>query len=250
MDNVNILIIEDTIAESDALVQVLTANNYKVVAVAKTYKEALAAFYASDIKIDLVIIDIFLNGTPDGITFAETINAVPGATKPFVFLTSSIDRQIFERAKLTQPFSYLIKPFNEFEILYAIEMAVEKFYAQNDVFLSGEEDTVISSEYLFIKKGKGLKKVQITEIIYIEVEEKYCNIITEKEKFVILISLVKILDLLNNTNFCRTHRNFIINTEKIIEIIPADNLILLSGNHKATLSDKYKDLIKKVRTLT
>ncbi len=250
MDNVNILIIEDTAVESDRLVQVLAKNNYKVVGIAKTYKEALAAFYTSDVKIDIVIIDIFLNGIPDGITFAETIHAVPGETKPFVFLTSSTDRQIFERAKLTQPFSYLIKPFNEFEILYAIEMAVEKFYVQNDVFLSGEEDTVISSEYLFIKKGKGLKKVHISEIIYIEVEEKYCNIITEKERFVILISLVKILDLLNNTNFCRTHRNFIVNTEKIIEIIPADNLILLSGNYKATLSDKYKDLIKKVRTLT
>jgi len=249
MDNVNILIIEDTVAESDALIKVLKANDYNVVAIAKTYKEALQVFYSPAVKIDIVIIDIFLNGIPDGITFAETINIIPGATRPFVFLTSSTDRQIFERAKLTQPFSYLIKPFNEFEILYAIEMAVEKFHAQNDVFLSGEEDTVISSEYLFIKKGKGLKKVQITEIIYIEVEEKYCNIITEKEKFVILISLVKILELLDSSKFCRTHRNFIVNTEKIIEIVPSDNLILLSGNHKATLSDTYKDIIKKIRTL-
>jgi FixJ family two-component response regulator len=49
-----------------------------------------------------------------------------------VFLTSSNDRQIFERAKLTRPFSFLMKPFNELEILYAIEMAVEKFHNQND----------------------------------------------------------------------------------------------------------------------
>ncbi|PHS10340.1 MAG: DNA-binding response regulator [Kordia sp.] len=247
MDNVNVLIIEDTKAESDALVKVLEANNYNIVGVATSYKDALDLFYNN--KVDVVVIDIFLNGNPDGITFAETINVVPDAARPFVFLTSSTDRKIFERAKLTQPFSFLMKPFNELEILYAIEMAVEKFYAQNDVFLSDEEDTVISKEYLFIKKGKSLKKVHLKEIIFIEVEEKYCNIITEKEKFVILISLTKILDLLDNVMFCRTHRNFIVNTEKILEIVPSDNLILLSGGHKATLSDTYKTIIKKIRTL-
>lgn len=247
MDNINVLIIEDTPSESDALTKVLNENNYNIVGLATNLKEALTIFYNN--KVDIAIVDIFLNGSPDGIAFAETINIVPNASKPFVFLTSSTDRQIFERAKLTKPFSYLMKPFNELELLYALELAVEKFYAQNDVFLSDEEDTVISEEYLYIKKGKSLKKVLITEIIYIEVEEKYCNIVTEKEKFVILISLTKILELLDQAIFSRTHRNFIVNTQKITEIIPSDNLILLNGGHKVTLSEKYKDIIKKVRTL-
>ncbi|NHN27861.1 response regulator transcription factor [Flavobacterium jejuense] len=247
MDNINVLIIEDTPSESEALTKVLEANNYNVVGLATNHKEALTLFYNN--KVDIAIVDIFLNGSPDGIAFAETINVVPNASKPFVFLTSSTDRQIFERAKLTKPFSYLMKPFNELELLYALELAVEKFYAQNDVFLSEEENTVISEEYLFIKKGKSLKKVLIADIIYIEVEEKYCNIITEKEKFVILISLTKILELLDDTIFARTHRNYIVNTQKITEIIPRDNLIILTGEHKATLSEKYKDIIKKIRTL-
>ncbi len=247
MDNVNVFIIEDTPAESDRLIKVLEANNYVITGVARNFKEALTKFY--QVKVDIVIIDIFLDGVADGISFAETISIVPEATKPFVFLTSSTDRQIFERAKLTQPFNYLMKPFNELEVLYAIEMAVEKFYDQNDVFLDEEEDTVISSDYLFIKKGKSLKKVLLSDIIYIEVEEKYCNIITEKEKFVILISLTKILKLLDSSIFCRTHRNFIVNMEKILEIVPSDNLILLQGDHHVTLSERYKDIIKKVRTL-
>lgn len=247
MDQIKVLIVEDTPSESQALAKSLKENNYAVVGIATSCKEALTIFYST--KVDIVILDIFLNGSPDGIVFAETINIVPDAAKPVVFLTSSTDRQIFERAKLTQPFSYLVKPFNELEILYAIETAVEKFYKQTDVFLNEEEDTIIGSEYLFIKKGKSLKKVLIADIIYVEVEEKYCNIITEKDKFVILISLKKIFDLLDSSSFCRTHRNYIVNTEKILEIIPADNLILLAGNHKATLSEKYKDIIKKIRTL-
>lgn len=247
MENVNVLIVEDTTAESDKLVAMLQQYDFTIVAVAKTLKDALTTFYTE--KVDIAIIDIFLEERPDGIAFAETINAVPNAAKPFIFLTSSVDRSIFERAKLTHPFSYLIKPFNELEILYAIETALEKFYNQEDSFSTEDENTIISTEHLFIKKGKSLKKVHIDEIIYIEVEEKYCNIITEKEKFVILISLVKILELLNPTNFYRTHRNFIVNLEKVEEIVPSDNLILLSGNHKATLSDTYKDIIKKFRTL-
>lgn len=247
MHKVNVLIIEDTASERDALVAVLEQHNYHISGIASSFKEALELYYKE--AIDIVIIDIFLNGHPEGITFAETINLKPGKSKPFVFLTSSTDRKIFERAKLTQPFSYLIKPFNELEILYAIETAVEKFNDQQDVFFNEEEDTVISQENLFIKKGKSLKKVLIKDIIYIEVEEKYCNIITAKEKFVILISLTKIFKLLDNTIFYRTHRNYIVNIHKIEEIILSENLIMLEGKHHVTLSDTYKDILKKVRTL-
>jgi two-component system LytT family response regulator len=248
MDNINILIIEDTPEQSDALIKVLLENNYTVVGVARNFTDALKLFYAN--TIDIIIIDVFLDGKPDGITFAESINIIPNASKPFVFLTSSQDRQIFERAKLTKPFSFLMKPFNELEILYAIEMAVEKFYEQNNVFLTEEQDTVISNDFLFIKKKNSLKKVALQDILYIEVEERYCNIITEKEKFVILISLTKISALLDPAKFIRTHRNTIVNSDKIEEIILADNLIILQGNHKINLSDTYKDFIKKMNILS
>ncbi|OIV42836.1 LytR/AlgR family response regulator transcription factor [Flavobacterium johnsoniae] len=248
MDNINVLIIEDTPEQSDALVKVLLQNNYNVAGVAKNFTDALKLFYET--PVDVIIIDVFLDGKPDGITFAESINIIPQASKPFVFLTSSQDRQIFERAKLTKPFSFLMKPFNELEILYAIEMAVEKFYEQTNVFLSEEQNTVISNDSLFIKKKNSLKKVALEDILYIEVEERYCNIITEKEKFVILISLTKISELLDKSKFIKTHRNTIVNTNKIEEIFLTDNLIILKGNHRINLSDTYKDFIKNINILS
>lgn len=248
MDNINVLIIEDTPEQSDALVKVLLQNNYNVAGVAKNFTDALKLFYET--SVDVIIIDVFLEGKPDGITFAESINIIPQASKPFVFLTSSQDRQIFERAKLTKPFSFLMKPFNELEILYAIEMAVEKFYEQTNVFLSEEQNTVISNDSLFIKKKNSLKKVALEDILYIEVEERYCNIITEKEKFVILISLTKISELLDKSKFIKTHRNTIVNTDKIEEIFLTDNLIILKGNHRINLSDTYKDFIKNMNILS
>lgn len=248
MDNINVLIIEDTPEQSEALSKVLLDNKYNIVGVARSYVDALKLFYEH--PIDIIVIDVFLDGKPDGITFAETINIIPNASKPFVFLTSSQDRQIFERAKLTKPFSFLMKPFNELEILYALEMAVEKFYEQNNVFLSDDQDTVISSDFLFIKKKNALKKVAINDILYIEVEDRYCNIITEKEKFVILISLTKISAVLDTNKFIRTHRNTMVNSNKIEEIILADNLIVLKGGHKVNLSNTYKDFIKKMNILS
>lgn len=248
MDNINVLIIEDSQEQSNALSKVLLANNYNIVGVAQNYADALTLFYKS--PVDIIVIDVFLDGKPEGITFAETINIIPNASKPFVFLTSSQDRQIFERAKLTRPFSFLMKPFNELEILYALEMAVEKFYEQSNVFLSENQDTVISSDYMFIKKKNSLKKVSLKDILYIEVEDRYCNIITEKEKFVILISLTKISELLDKNKFIRTHRNYIVNSDSIEEIILADNLVILKGNHKVNLSDNYKDFVKKIKTLS
>ena len=247
MNNVSVLIIEDTPAESDALVKVLTENNYTIAGIARTFSEALSLFYQN--TADIVIIDVFLDGNPEGIAFAETISISPAASKPFVFLTSSNDRQIFERAKLTRPFSFLLKPFNELEILYALEIAVEKFYDQTDVFLSDDQDTVLSTDSLFIKKKNSLKKVLIDDIVYIEVEERYCNIITEQEKFVIMISLTKLSELLESSRFVRTHRNYIVNTDKIEEIMLNDNLVLLKGNHRVTLSDKHKDFLRKFNIL-
>jgi two-component system LytT family response regulator len=248
MDNINVLIIEDTPEQSDALSKVLLANKCNIVGVAKSYTEALKLFYEQ--PIDIIVIDVFLDGKPDGITFAETINIIPNASKPFVFLTSSQDRKIFERAKLTKPFSFLMKPFNELEILYALEMAVEKFYEQTNVFLSEDQDTVVSNDYLFIKKKNALKKVSLEDIIYIEVEDRYCNIITENEKFVILISLTKISALLDANKFIRTHRNIMVNSNKIEEIILTDNLVILKGNHRVNLSNTYKDFIKNINILS
>ncbi|MFT7901239.1 response regulator transcription factor [Tenacibaculum ascidiaceicola] len=241
MDNINILIIEDDQEVASELSTTLTQNEFNIVGIASTYKEALSLFYK--LTIDLVIIDIFLGENPEGITFAETISTVPNSLKPFVFLTSSKDRQIFERAKLTKPFRFLLKPFNELELLYAIEMAIEKFYNQTNVFAGKDEDTIIANEYLFIKKKSVLKKVKLQDIIYIEVENRYCNIVTEQEKFVIQISLGKINQHLDDKTFKQVHRKYIVNTEAIEEITTSKNSLLLKNQHLVYYSDKYKDLI-------
>jgi len=252
MEHLNILIVEDQPDQAKHYKEILENNGFNVVDVITNYRDAMAFILndpAYEQTVDLLILDILFDDQPDGLNIAEAIDVMPNKQKPFIFVTSSTGREIFDRAKLTKPYAYLVKPVNELELVYSIEQAIERFYGQPNALSTEDENAVVSHEYLFIKKGKSLKKVRITDIVYVEVEEKYCNIVTPKEKFVILISLVKILELLNSDTFCRTHRNFVVNTDKIVEIVPRDNLILLEGGFKATLSDKYKDIIKKIRTL-
>lgn len=247
MENLNILIIEDNEEVIEDLVSTLENYNYNIIDVARNYKDALISYYKN--SIDIVIIDIFLGDNPEGIAFAETISTVPNSLKPFLFLTSSKDRDIFERAKLTNPFRYLLKPFNEFELIYAIEMAIEKFYGQLNVFASKEEDTIIAHTYLFIKKKSILKKVKLSDIIYIEVENRYCNIITNKEKFVIQISLSKVHEYLIQDFFRQVHRKHIVNTNRIEEISLSKNTLLLQNNHLISFSDSYRTTIKELAIL-
>lgn len=242
---INILIVEDTPAESDALLAILDEQQFNVVGVARTHQEALSLFFSN--KVDLLVLDVFLNGNPDGIAFAETMNAMPDGAKPFVFLTSSTDRTIFDRAKLTKPFSFLMKPFNPLEVIYALEMAIEKFYGQEEVFESDEEDTVIGNEYFFIKKKNILKKVAVSDIVNIEVEERYCTIYSISDKFVVQISLAKIMDQLDPEVFIRTHRNCIVNRHCIEEIQSTDNLLLMNNGKLVPVSERYKDVFKHFR---
>ncbi|MFC0425380.1 LytR/AlgR family response regulator transcription factor [Chryseobacterium scophthalmum] len=240
MSKVNILIFEDLQEDAIQLSEVLLTNHYNVIGIAATFEQALN--YMHNEPVDILIIDIFIDNHPEGINLAQMINANPKTTKPFVFLTNSSDRRVFEKAKLTKPFSYLLKPFNELEILYAIEVAIEKFYEQTDT-ITISSNPVVANDYIFIKKGKSLKKVSIKDIIYIEVEERYCNVITESEKYLIQISLAKFLPFLESNQFIRTHRNYMVNPTKIIEVTLSENTILLQGNHIITLSNKYKDFL-------
>lgn len=245
MSAVNVMILEDHELEAEMLAEVLTDSGFHVHGVAATFSQALTM--VRDKEIDIVIIDVFLNGHPEGVTFAETICATPEINKPFVFLTSSKDRQIFERAKLTRPHAFLLKPFNELEVLYAIEMAIERFHRSEE----DSDETMMGEDHLFIKKNGTLKKVRFADVSHIEVEEKrYCNIYTPDERFVVLTSLSKMESLLKQHDFLRIHRNFLVNRSKITEIIPGENTVILEGGISVSMGDSYKRILKDFNTLS
>ncbi|UOB18325.1 LytR/AlgR family response regulator transcription factor [Abyssalbus ytuae] len=195
---------------------------------------------------DVAIIDIFINNKPEGISLAQTINnLIP--KKPVIFLTSSLDRTVFELAKYTEPSSYLIKPFNPIELQYAIELAFEEFFSQPAAF--SIKNAVTLQDYIFIKFNKTISKVNIQELIYVKAEANYCNLFTKDKKYLIKVSLQKLLHNTLQSLFIQVHRNYVVNINMIKHIYLQDNLLVMINNEKIVLSHRFKSRFLKTVNL-
>lgn len=117
-----ILIVEDDPLMADNLALHLEQAGYEVVG--QTDKGEDGIELTRSLNPDLVMMDIVLKGEMDGIEAAELISSQ--FDKPVLYLTGYDEQTLFERAKITSPFAYLLKPFNERELKLTIEVALER----------------------------------------------------------------------------------------------------------------------------
>lgn len=108
---------------------------YEVTGLASTGPEALEMIHKE--SPDLAIIDIVLKGAMDGIEVARKMRR--DFNIPFLYLTALSDPNTIERAKVTEPFGYIIKPFEQNELLAAIEMALYKHKMESKIRESEEK---------------------------------------------------------------------------------------------------------------
>ncbi len=117
-----ILVVEDEWTLAEGLRDTLEYLGYVVPAVAASGAEALAA--AERERPDLALMDIHLRGSMDGIEAAAILRR--RFNVPVVYLTGHSDDVTLRRAKETEPYGYLVKPFNEQELHSAVEIATHK----------------------------------------------------------------------------------------------------------------------------
>ena len=115
-----ILVVEDEAIVAMDLRDRLTQLGYQVAGAVATGEEAIAK--ANELRPDLVLMDIHLRSTMDGITAADEIRR--RSAIPVVYLTAHSDEATLQRAKVTEPFGYILKPFEDREIETTIEIAV------------------------------------------------------------------------------------------------------------------------------
>lgn len=127
MSNISILIIEDEMIIAMDIESKLKRLGYDVAGICVSSEEAID--YLSFNNPDLVLCDIMIDGTQDGIEVAERFK---DQNIPFVFLTSLADRPTLERAKKVVPYGYIVKPFTEKDILTTVEMALHKYASEID----------------------------------------------------------------------------------------------------------------------
>ncbi len=117
-----IFVVEDESIVAEHIRRSLQNMGYSVSSVASSGEKAIKE--VEEKVPDLVLMDIVLRGEMDGIETAKQIRS--RFNIPVVYLTAYSDEKILERAKITEPFGYVIKPFNERELRINIEIALYK----------------------------------------------------------------------------------------------------------------------------
>ena len=117
-----ILIVEDENIVAKDIQNTLKSLGYLVAGVAASGEEAIQK--TGETRPDLVLMDIMLRGYQDGVEAAQTILAQHNI--PVIYLTAYTDDKTLQRAKITEPYGYILKPFEERELHIAIEMAIHK----------------------------------------------------------------------------------------------------------------------------
>ncbi|MDZ7878877.1 MAG: response regulator [Saprospiraceae bacterium] len=258
MKSVKILIVEDQKIVARVLETMLTKWGYDVVDCATSSVEALSSFkkYAPD----LALVDINIEGAVDGIETVNQFNAIRAI--PVVYLTAEDDSSTVDRAKKTNPSAYLLKPFDERSLRISLEMAFNTFSnriippqyktvieKKNSNNLSANEvklgaDVILQIEdAIFIKQNYRFVKLNKSELLYLEADRNHTYIQTIQHRYIVRMTLTTVQERLNHDKLVRTHRSFVVNTQKIQEF--SESEIIINGKSLPFSSAYKEDFFKK-----
>lgn len=161
MTNARILIVEDEVFTADQEEKRLVELGYEVVGKVATGEDAIRL--AGEAKPDLVLMDIKLRGEMDGIAAAEEIKK--SFNIAVIYVTAFSDEDLLRRARVTEPFGYILKPFDSQELRSNIEMALYKRKAEDDVKRALDESerlnkVLLQREFRIKELSDQLKQLQ------------------------------------------------------------------------------------------
>ena len=246
MAQTNVLVVEDESIVSKDIQQSLKKLGYNVVGAASTGENAVAL--ALEAKPDIILMDIMLKGEMNGIEAATRIRAE--ANIPVIFLTAYADESTLTKAKVTQPYGYIIKPFKEIDIHTSIEMALYKHkkeaevLKERDLLFNLVEGQSGNKDILFVKSNSRMVKLRTSDIYYIEALKDYVVINTLNTRYTIHSTMKDIEAKLPDNDFMRVHRSFIVRIDKITAI-EQPNLILENDKKIIPIGGSYKDDLAK-----
>ena len=133
MTGIKVLIVEDEPLIAKNIGMYLNNNGYEVAGIAYDPDEAF--YQLKKQQPDFAILDINLESDKNGIDVAEYINK--NNFIPFIYLTSYSDKETIDKAKLTNPAGFIVKPFNEKTLYATIEIALANHAANSNKHVPG-----------------------------------------------------------------------------------------------------------------
>jgi len=238
----SVLVVEDEKIVSKDIQLSLKKLGYIIVGTADTGEGAIRE--ALEKKPDIVLMDIMLKGTMNGIEAATQIREKMNI--PVIYLTAYTDGSTLERAKKTEPYGYIIKPFKEVDIHTTIEMAIYKhakemeLIKERDMLYNIVEGSKEEQDHIFVKSNSRLVKLKISDIYFVEALKDYVVINTLEKRYTIHSTMKDIEAKLRGDKFMRIHRSYIINVDRIAAI-EQPNVILENDKKVIPIGGSYKD---------
>lgn len=188
-----------------------------------------AADFIAENSIDLIFLDIQM---PD-LSGIELTRAM--GKGPKVIFTTAYEKYALEGYKL-EAVDYLMKPFSYEEFIAAVNKARKLITLEQHASVNVEAN----SQFLFLKSDYKIRRINISDILYIEGMKDYVKVfIQNNPKPVLSLSSLKLLETkLPAEKFMRVHRSFIVNLEKIETI---DRSRIVFGKEYIPVGDQYKD---------
>jgi len=211
---IKILIVEDEVLIADYIKDILENNGCKNITMAHSVKEARDKM--RDWQPDIILMDINLEGNLEGISLSQEKNE----DAQIIFITGQTDSKTVEDALKISPQSYLTKPIREVDLLTAIKIIINKKQKQ----------------YVFVKDGYDDIKLKLNDIIYIQSDKNYLDIITTNTKFTIRNTLLDFSKELPSS-FKQIHRSIFVNSD-FIDKISSDELF--AKGYKLPISRNYR----------
>ena len=244
--NNTILIVEDEMIIAANISLQLTHLGYEVTGIIPRAEEVLP-----HIRLhvpDILLLDINLKGDIDGIQLAHLIQKE--FKIPIIYLTANADEAHFERAKETNPYAFISKPFKKLDLQRAIELTIIRIQNETETEKSNPIDNDIPfvlSDCIFVRSHNKMVKVCLNDILYIEAERNYCKIHCKDKEHLLVTTLKDLEEKLTSNNLLRIHRSFIVNLSHIDEIamshvVIAKKAIPLSAELKKQLLQRIQKI--------
>ncbi|MBL4586607.1 MAG: response regulator [Flavobacteriales bacterium] len=241
MAKTSILVVEDESIVAKDIENSLKKLGYTVPSVENTGEDAIDS--AGRYQPNLILMDIMLKGDISGIEAAAQIK--DRYQIPIIFLTAYADESTLSKAKVTEPYGYIIKPFKEIDLHTSIEMALYKHSKEQEV--RKERDLYSSivldksvDDCIFVKSNSRLVKVKTQDIYFVEALKDYVIIQTDETRYTVHSTMKDMLAKLNSSEFLRVHRSYIVRVDKIVAI-EQSNLIIEDDKKIIPVGGSYRD---------
>lgn len=222
---IKILVIEDEYITQKTICNYLMEIGYEVIDTSMNAIDAIEIIKSK--PVDFIILDINIKGEQNGVWLGNYITK--NFNLPHLYLTAYSDTETIKSALQSNPLGYLVKPFQKHDLFTAIEIAILNFNkSQNS-----------NEKQLLVKHNEVYTKINFDSILYIESDKNYLNINCEEDIYRYRSTISDFENIMPDY-FIKTHKGFIINTQKVKEF---SNSIVIINENKIPISKSHKDLV-------